>query len=67
MFFIESHPLVGPYDFYSIMHYRLTDASANGQPTMVPKDLGVDKAKVGNQQSLSEQDVNKVELMYGKV
>lgn len=53
-----------PYDFNSIMHYRIDHFSKNGKPTILPLNPDVDVKKIGLMESLSESDVIKVKRMY---
>lgn len=53
-----------PYDFYSIMHYRIDHFTKNGKPTITPLVADVDISKIGIMESLSERDVFKVKQMY---
>jgi hypothetical protein len=50
------------YDYASIMHYGTTSFSANGQPTMIPRQSGVD---IGNSEQLSPIDIAEVRHLYG--
>ncbi|XP_014246546.1 astacin-like [Cimex lectularius] len=50
-----------PYDYSSVMHYSATAFSVNEKPTIVPKKTGV---KLGQRESVSHQDVQKIRRMY---
>ena len=50
-----------PYDYESIMHYKMTDGTRNGAYTILPKKKGV--VKMGND-ALSPLDIRKTNLMY---
>ena len=52
----------GPYDYASIMHYPATAFSANGRPTIRPKQAGV---TLGNRQRLSPADIAGLKRVYG--
>ena len=49
------------YDYSSIMHYDRYAFSANGKPTIVPKDPN---AQIGNRQNYSTKDIQKINNMY---
>ncbi|XP_011300429.1 zinc metalloproteinase nas-4-like isoform X2 [Fopius arisanus] len=49
------------YDYKSIMHYSRKVFSANGKPTIIPKEEGV---KIGQREKLSDKDVLKIQGMY---
>jgi hypothetical protein len=51
---------VGVYDYGSIMHYPALAFSANGQPTIVPKQGAV----IGQRAGLSELDIAAVRALY---
>ena len=51
----------GSYDYNSVMHYDRYAFSANGQPTIIPKDPS---AQIGNKPNLSPQDISKIQKMY---
>jgi len=50
------------YDYASIMHYKTTAFSTNGQPTMVPRQSGVE---IGQAEGLSPIDIAEVRDLYG--
>lgn len=50
-----------PYDYGSMMHYSATAFSANGQPTIVPKDP---EAEIGQRVAFSELDLEKLNAHY---
>jgi hypothetical protein len=52
-----------PYDFGSVLHYRATGMSKNGQPTLVSKVEGLQPPNVPN--PLSDYDVYAVCMVYG--
>lgn len=49
------------YDYGSVMHYSAYSFSANGLPTIVPKDPN---AVIGQRLGMSERDISKLNLMY---
>lgn len=49
------------YDYYSIMHYPMYAFSRNGQPTVVPRLLGV---TIGNRNDLSITDLVRIRHYY---
>jgi hypothetical protein len=49
------------YDYSSIMHYKTTAFSMNGQPTMVPRQAGV---TIGGAKRLSPIDIAEVRHFY---
>ncbi len=51
---------IGAYDYGSIMHYPALAFTANGQPTIVPKDGDL----IGQRTGLSELDIAAVLAMY---
>ena len=53
------------YDLGSVMHYRWDAFSRNGQPTILPRQAGVDRNTLGNSQQMSNLDVQKVKAYYG--
>ena len=53
---------LGPYDYYSIMHYSAYSFSKNGQPTIVPKKVPLDV--LGSGDGLSELDVQAIKTLY---
>ena len=53
-----------PYDYYSIMHYGLTDFSKNGRQTIVPLDRTVDQRRIGNAPNFSQKDLQHVNTLY---
>ena len=50
-----------PYDYNSLLHYGSNYFSANGKPTLVPKDAS---AKIGQRSSLSATDIAEVRRYY---
>lgn len=60
------HTFGVPYDFYSIMHYRLDHFSANGLPTIEPLDthLKLNYDSIGLMKSLSRGDVYRLNKLY---
>lgn len=50
-----------PYDYYSIMHYDVNAFSKNGQPTMIPKQEGV---QIGEYPRLTPTDILEVRRFY---
>ncbi|CAF0981074.1 unnamed protein product [Rotaria magnacalcarata] len=50
-----------PYDFGSIMHYSSTSFSANGLPTITPKQAG---AIIGQRDQVSAIDINEIRQFY---
>uniref|UniRef100_A0A8C4WXX0 Metalloendopeptidase n=1 Tax=Eptatretus burgeri TaxID=7764 RepID=A0A8C4WXX0_EPTBU len=57
--------LVGPYDYYSVMHYPATMFSTNGNPTIVATSPNVDT--MGNEEGVSEGDIVKINNLYCRV
>ncbi|MDE1463641.1 M12 family metallopeptidase [Spartinivicinus poritis] len=55
---------VGPYDYYSVMHYSAYAFSKNRRPTITPKDPNVPADKLGNRSGLSDKDVVGVNYLY---
>lgn len=55
-------PLIGEYDYYSIMHYTAYDFSNGGGPTL--KFLKLDEAPKFND-VLTDDDIYKVRKLYG--
>ena len=55
------------FSFYlaSIMHYRWNAFSKNGQPTVLPKQSGVDRNLLGSSQQMTSLDIQKVKAYYG--
>lgn len=49
----------------SIMHYRWNAFSKNGQPTILPRQAGVDRNTLGNAQQMTNLDIQKVKAYYG--
>lgn len=47
------------------MHYRWNAFSKNGQATVLPKAVGVDKLVLGNTQEMTKWDIEKVKAYYG--
>ena len=60
-FEIVQAPTFGPYDYGSIMHYDALAFSSNGQPTIVPRQAGV---QIGQRVGLSPGDIATVAAMY---
>lgn len=60
-FGFEALPL-GPYDYFSIMHYSAYSFSKNGQPTIVPLKVPLDAIGTGNE--LSELDIQAIQKLY---
>uniref|UniRef100_A0A914USN9 Metalloendopeptidase n=1 Tax=Plectus sambesii TaxID=2011161 RepID=A0A914USN9_9BILA len=60
------HTFDVPYDFYSIMHYRLDHFSANGQPTIEPLDsqLELNYNLIGLMKVLSQGDIYRLNKLY---
>ena len=58
----QTTDLQTPYDYYSIMHYDNQAFSKNGQPTMIPKQQGVD---IGVYPRLTPTDIYEVRRFYG--
>uniref|UniRef100_A0A1B0GF11 Metalloendopeptidase n=1 Tax=Glossina morsitans morsitans TaxID=37546 RepID=A0A1B0GF11_GLOMM len=53
------------YDYGSIMHYKATSFSKNGQPTLKAlKKMNEDFKKMGQRQGFSARDINKINKMY---
>lgn len=52
-----------PYDYHSIMHYNSLAFSANGKPTIVPKDSGYTDI-IGQRHGLSEGDIKRINMKY---
>lgn len=48
------------YDYESIMHYRDTAFSKNGNKTIIPKK----DVEIGQRRKLSDKDIEKLKLMY---
>jgi len=53
------------YDYYSIMHYESTAFSANGGPTIVAKQVGVNLLPSYQKSSLTATDVAEIRKRYG--
>jgi hypothetical protein len=53
------------YHSGSIMHYRWDAFSKNGQPTILPRQAGVDRNTLGNAQQMTNLDIQKVKAYYG--
>ncbi|CAH1408287.1 unnamed protein product [Nezara viridula] len=49
------------YDYKSVMHYSANAFSSNGQPTIVPKQPGIE---LGQRDNASKQDIQKIRRMY---
>jgi hypothetical protein len=60
-FDIVQSPTYGQYDYDSIMHYDAYAFSSNGQPTIVPKQAGV---QIGQRVGLSAGDIATIAAMY---
>ena len=54
----------GPYDYYSVMHYRGDDFTKNGLATMEPKPAGI---PMGQGLVLSDGDIDAANRLYGKI
>ncbi|NPB03971.1 MAG: hypothetical protein GXO39_06115 [Thermotogae bacterium] len=52
----------GDYDYYSVMHYNAYAFSINGEPTIVPKFVGLDE--IGQREGLSSGDISALEKAY---
>lgn len=52
-----------PYDYHSIMHYNSLAFTANGKPTIVPKDSGYTDV-IGQRHGLSEGDIKRINIKY---
>ncbi len=59
---ISSGQDVGPYDFSSIMHYRATEFSKSGLPSLETVPAGI---PVGQREGLSAGDIDAVRRIYG--
>ncbi|XP_039874436.1 high choriolytic enzyme 1-like isoform X27 [Simochromis diagramma] len=51
-----------PYDLTSIMHYGRDFFSTNGNPTVLPKQSGVE---IGQRKHLSQLDIKRLNKLYG--
>jgi len=63
----NKHPLsytqlIGDYDYASVMHYRDTAFSKNGQKTITRKDGG--STNFGNREGFTDEDVKKLMTLY---
>jgi len=56
-----------PYDYNSIMHYESTAFSSNGQPTIVPKQAGIQLVNAAFKNSISDIDVGELRKRYACV
>lgn len=52
-----------PYDYHSIMHYNALAFTANGKPTIVPKDSSYSDI-IGQRHGLSEGDIKRINIKY---
>lgn len=52
-----------PYDYHSIMHYNSLAFTANGKPTIVPKDSGYTDI-IGQRHGLSDGDIKRINIKY---
>jgi len=59
----EVNLLGKPYDITSVMHYKSTAFSKNGQPTIVPKS-GVSPSELGKSPVMTNLDIQKVKAYY---
>ncbi|KAM3599073.1 uncharacterized protein V6R79_026366 [Siganus canaliculatus] len=57
----ETNNLNVPYDYSSVMHYRATAFSKNGQETITPLTLSV---QLGQRIGMTENDIFKVNKLY---
>ncbi|WP_051303354.1 M12 family metallopeptidase [Psychromonas aquimarina] len=55
----------GPYDYYSIMHYRTNAFGIGNRSTISIKDKSIDPRLVGNAQQLSAGDITAAAYIYG--
>jgi hypothetical protein len=55
----------GTYDYDSIMHYEYYAFTANGQPTITPRDSRIPMTRLGQRTRLSELDVVALQQAYG--
>lgn len=53
----------GPYDYYSVMHYRGDDFTKNGLATMESKPAGI---PMGQALVLSDGDISAADRLYGR-
>ncbi|GIY53253.1 zinc metalloproteinase nas-7 [Caerostris darwini] len=54
---------LGPYDYYSLMHYEMQSPDRNKPAFRVIKE-GVDLTRIGQRKSLTEIDKSKVKALY---
>lgn len=54
----------GPYDYYSVMHYRSGDFSKNGAVTIETRPAGI---PIGQSLILSDGDIDAVNRLYGSI
>lgn len=52
-----------PYDYHSIMHYNALAFTANGKPTIVPRDSSYTDI-IGQRHGLSEGDIKRINIKY---
>lgn len=53
-----------PYDYGSVMHYKLNSFSRNGKPTLKPLKTIPDNIKIGQRIGFSISDIKKIRAMY---
>ncbi|CAL1293456.1 unnamed protein product [Larinioides sclopetarius] len=59
----ETFPLLGPYDYYSVMHYPV-NAPGTNKPAFEVRQTGIDLSRIGQREGQTELDKDKIKRLY---
>jgi len=60
----EEYGNQGPYDYYSVMHYTVDAPDTDGDPAFEVLQSGIDEDKIGNGETFTKGDIDKLNVVY---